>query len=146
MKRTIWWDGQAVTVIDQRYLPHRYVTRRWRTVDDAAEGITVMQVRGAPLIGVAAAHGVALAMAVRATDQALDAALEQLICLPTAVNLRNAGRIDLGVPPARQSAPAARVLSERRPTRTPPPAAPSARSGRASSGTSPTGWTGRSRS
>ncbi|HEX6787055.1 MAG TPA: S-methyl-5-thioribose-1-phosphate isomerase [Acidimicrobiales bacterium] len=117
MKRTIWWDGQAVTVIDQRYLPHRYVTRRWRTVDDAAEGIRVMQVRGAPLIGVAAAHGLALAMAVRATDQALDAALAQLTATrPTAVNLRNAlERIDLDVrprPPELRAA-AARVLSER---------------------------------
>ena len=117
MKRTIWWDGQAVTVIDQRYLPHRYVTRRWRTVDDAAEGIRVMQVRGAPLIGVAAAHGVALAMAVRATDQALDAALAQLTATrPTAVNLRNAlERIDLDVRPRplELRAAAARVLSER---------------------------------
>ena len=117
MRRTIWWDGQAVTVIDQRYLPHRYVTRRWRTVEDAAEGIRVMQVRGAPLIGVAAAHGVALAMAVRATDQALDAALAQLTATrPTAVNLRNAlERIDLDVrprPPELRAA-AARVLSER---------------------------------
>ncbi len=117
MKRTIWWDGQAVTVIDQRYLPHRYVTRRWRTVDDVAEGIRVMQVRGAPLIGVAAAHGVALAMAVRATDQALDAALAQLTATrPTAVNLRNAlERIDLDVRPRplELRAAAARVLSER---------------------------------
>jgi len=117
VKRTIWWDGQAVTVIDQRYLPHRYVTRRWRTIDDVAEGIRVMQVRGAPLIGVAAAHGVALAMAVRATDQALDAALAQLIATrPTAVNLRNAlERIDLDVRPRplELRAAAARVLSER---------------------------------
>jgi methylthioribose-1-phosphate isomerase len=117
VKRTIWWDGQAVTVIDQRYLPHRYVTRRWRTVADAAEGIRVMQVRGAPLIGVAAAHGVALAMAVRATDQALDDALAQLTATrPTAVNLRNAlERIDLDVRPRplELRAAAARVLSER---------------------------------
>ena len=67
VKRTIWWDGQAVSVIDQRHLPHRFVTQRWRSVDDVAEGIRVMQVRGAPLIGVAAAHGVALAMAAKAT-------------------------------------------------------------------------------
>ena len=117
VKRTIWWHGQAVTVIDQRYLPHRYVTRRWRTVEDVAEGIRVMQVRGAPLIGVAAAHGVALAMALRATDHALDSALEQLSdTRPTAVNLRNAlERIDLDVRPRpiELRAAAARVLSER---------------------------------
>jgi methylthioribose-1-phosphate isomerase len=117
VKRTIWWQGQAVTVIDQRYLPHRYVTRRWRTVEDVAEGIRVMQVRGAPLIGVAAAHGIALAMALRATDEALDRALGQLRdTRPTAVNLRNAlERIDLDVRPRpiELRAAAARVLSER---------------------------------
>jgi methylthioribose-1-phosphate isomerase len=116
-KRTIWWDGQAVTVIDQRYLPHRYVTRRWRTVEDAAEGISVMQVRGAPLIGVAAAHGVALAMALRATDQALDDALSLLTATrPTAVNLRNAlerSEATVRARPPELRAAAARVLAER---------------------------------
>ena len=117
VKRTIWWDGQSVTVIDQRYLPHRYVTRRWRTVDDAAEGIRVMQVRGAPLIGVAAAHGVALAMADRRPDAALDHAMDTLSATrPTAVNLRNAlERIDLDVRPRPNElrAAAARVLADR---------------------------------
>ena len=117
VKRTIWWDGQSVTVIDQRYLPHRYVTRRWRTVDDVAEGIRGMQVRGAPLIGVAAAHGVALAMAADARDAALDHAMETLSATrPTAVSLRNAlERIDLDVRPRPNElrAAAARVLAER---------------------------------
>ena len=117
VKRTIWWDGQSVTVIDQRYLPHRYVTRRWRTVDDVAEGIRVMQVRGAPLIGVAAAHGVALAMATDVRDAALDHAMETLSATrPTAVNLRNAlERIDLDVRPRPNElrAAAARVMAER---------------------------------
>ncbi len=91
MKRTIWWDGQQVAIIDQRYLPHRVVVQRWRTVNDVAEGITGMQVRGAPLIGVAAAHGVALAMASQPTDQALGAAVAKLMATrPTAVNLRHA--------------------------------------------------------
>jgi methylthioribose-1-phosphate isomerase len=115
-KRTIWWDGQYVTVIDQRHLPHRFVTQRWRSVDDVAEGISVMQVRGAPLIGVAAAHGVALAMATKATDQGLDAALAKLLATrPTAVNLRNAlERMDrdLRSRPVEVRAAAARVLAE----------------------------------
>jgi methylthioribose-1-phosphate isomerase len=117
VKRTIWWDGQSVAVIDQRYLPHRYVTRRWRTVEDVADGIRVMQVRGAPLIGVAAAHGVALAMAADARDAALDHAMDTLSATrPTAVNLRNAlERIDQDVrprPPELRAA-AARVLAGR---------------------------------
>ena len=41
---------------------------RWATVEDAAVGIETMQVRGAPLIGVSAAHGVFLAMAADPSD------------------------------------------------------------------------------
>jgi methylthioribose-1-phosphate isomerase len=116
VKRTIWWDGQFVSVIDQRYLPHRFVVQRWRTVDDAADGIRSMQVRGAPLIGVSAAHGVALAMAAKATDEALDAALTKLFATrPTAVNLRNVlERVDREVRerPNELRAASARVLAD----------------------------------
>jgi methylthioribose-1-phosphate isomerase len=116
LRRTIWWDGQQVAVVDQRQLPRRVAVERWRTVDQAAEGIHQMQVRGAPLIGVAAAHGVALAMAERPTDQALDAALAKLLATrPTAVSLRHAlermdGALRALTPEVR--AAAARVLAE----------------------------------
>jgi methylthioribose-1-phosphate isomerase len=117
VKRTIWWQGQSVSVIDQRYLPHRFVVQRWRSVDDAVEGIRVMQVRGAPLIGVAAAHGVALAMAAKPTDQALDAAVTKLLATrPTAVNLRHAlERVDREIRdrPKELRAASARVLADR---------------------------------
>ncbi|MGI9643704.1 MAG: S-methyl-5-thioribose-1-phosphate isomerase [Ilumatobacteraceae bacterium] len=84
--RTIWWDGDAVVVIDQTLLPHEAATATWRTVDDVAHGIRSMQVRGAPLIGIAAAHGVALAVA--ADPNSLDAACSRLAATrPTAVNL-----------------------------------------------------------
>ncbi|MDX2381105.1 MAG: S-methyl-5-thioribose-1-phosphate isomerase [Acidimicrobiia bacterium] len=86
--RTIWWgdDGTSVVVIDQTRLPGSAETVAWRTVDDAAEGIRSMEVRGAPLIGVAAAHGVALALA--AAPDELDAACDRLAASrPTAVNL-----------------------------------------------------------
>ncbi|HIE91886.1 MAG TPA: hypothetical protein EYQ83_03055 [Acidobacteria bacterium] len=43
-------DGRAVDIIDQTLLPHRFETRRLETLEDAAEAITVMRVRGAPLI------------------------------------------------------------------------------------------------
>jgi methylthioribose-1-phosphate isomerase len=116
VKRTIWWDGQLVSVIDQRYLPHRLVVQRWRSVDDAIEGIRGMHVRGAPLIGVAAAHGVALAMASNATDRDLDDALGKLMSTrPTAVNLRNVlERVDreLRRRPPELRAASARVLAE----------------------------------
>ena len=62
--RTIWVEADGVTVgtIDQTLLPHRYATIRLDTVEDAARAIKTMQVRGAPLIGAAAAYGMALAL------------------------------------------------------------------------------------
>ena len=62
--RTIWPapDGAAVEVIDQTLLPHRFATRRLANVDDAIEALATMIVRGAPLIGAAAAYGLALAL------------------------------------------------------------------------------------
>jgi len=89
--RTIWLgqDGRTVEVIDQRLLPHELVVVRLATLDDAARAIRDMAVRGAPLIGAAAAYGVALAVADDASDAALDRASEVLAATrPTAVNLR----------------------------------------------------------
>ncbi len=90
-RRTIWLaeDGEAVEIIDQTRLPHAFETARLETVDDAAKAIRTMQVRGAPLIGAAAAYGVCLAMRADASDGAFAAARETLIeTRPTAVNLR----------------------------------------------------------
>jgi len=82
-------DGLAVDVIDQTALPYRYRWLRLASVEDAAQAIRSMQVRGAPLIGVTAAYGVALAMMRQADDAALLAAVETLAATrPTAVNLR----------------------------------------------------------
>ena len=89
--RTIWVadDGRSVDIIDQTRLPHRFTIITLRTLDDAAEAIKTMQVRGAPLIGAAAAYGVCLAMATDASDDALDRAHDILLATrPTAVNLR----------------------------------------------------------
>ncbi|MFQ5958938.1 MAG: S-methyl-5-thioribose-1-phosphate isomerase [Alphaproteobacteria bacterium] len=89
--RTIWLadDGRAVEIIDQTALPHAFVTRRLDTLDDAAEAIRVMRVRGAPLIGATAAYGVCLALADDPSDESLARAREVLAATrPTAVNLR----------------------------------------------------------
>ncbi len=87
--RTIWWDGARVAVLDQRRLPAAVVVEHWSTVDDAAAGIGDMAVRGAPLIGVAAAHGLALAAADDPSLAGLRrAALRLGATRPTAVNLR----------------------------------------------------------
>ncbi|MDH3232548.1 MAG: S-methyl-5-thioribose-1-phosphate isomerase [Alphaproteobacteria bacterium] len=89
--RTIWVaaDNWSVEIIDQTKLPHAFVTASLKSLEDAAQAIETMQVRGAPLIGATAAYGVALAMRVDASDEALDAACARLLeTRPTAVNLR----------------------------------------------------------
>jgi methylthioribose-1-phosphate isomerase len=87
-QRTIWWDGDAVCVIDQRVLPHHFEVVTWRTVGEAAEGIESMQVRGAPLIGVSAVCAMALAAQVDPSDGGLRSAAAELVATrPTAVNL-----------------------------------------------------------
>ncbi|HMI88356.1 MAG TPA: S-methyl-5-thioribose-1-phosphate isomerase [Polyangiaceae bacterium] len=91
--RTIWVgeDGQSVALIDQTKLPHAFIVASWSTLDDAVTGIERMQVRGAPLIGVAAAYGVCLALRRDAGDGALTDACRRLSATrPTAVNLRAA--------------------------------------------------------
>jgi methylthioribose-1-phosphate isomerase len=89
--RSIWLepDGWAVGVIDQTLLPHRYAMARWETVEDAAQGIKAMQVRGAPLIGASAAYGLALALRRDPSDENLESACAELLATrPTAINLK----------------------------------------------------------
>jgi methylthioribose-1-phosphate isomerase len=89
--RTIWLaaDGSTVQAIDQTLLPHKFVVRDLRTVEDAERAIRTMIVRGAPLIGAAAAYGMALAMASEPSDIELSRAYATLLAArPTAVNLR----------------------------------------------------------
>jgi len=89
--RTIWLeaDGASVGIIDQTRLPHALVTAKLATLEEAADAIRTMRVRGAPLIGATAAYGVALAMRADPGDAALAAACRTLNATrPTAVNLR----------------------------------------------------------
>ena len=89
--RTIWVeaDGESVGIIDQTLLPHRFVKVQLKTLAEAAHAIKSMQVRGAPLIGAAAAYGVWLALREDASDEGLDRAYATLIeTRPTAINLK----------------------------------------------------------
>src|SRR5205085_4182187 len=72
---TIWPadDGRTVEIIDQTRLPHELVIVGLETLDDAARAIAMMQVRGAPLIGAAAAYGMALATAEDPSDRGIEA-------------------------------------------------------------------------
>jgi len=80
-------DG-GVQIIDQTLLPHELRWCRLERMEDAAEAIAAMRVRGAPLIGVTGAYGVALQAREDGSDAALAAAHERLLATrPTAVNL-----------------------------------------------------------
>lgn len=88
--RTIWADAgqQSVDIINQTRLPFAFEVVRLRTLTEMTHAIKTMQVRGAPLIGVSAAYGMALAMNANTSDAALAEAANTLIqSRPTAVNL-----------------------------------------------------------
>ena len=89
--RTIWVepDGWSVGIIDQTALPHRFVTARLTTLDEAAHAIRAMLVRGAPLIGAAAAYGMCLAVRADTSDDGTRPRLSTLVATrPTAINLK----------------------------------------------------------
>jgi methylthioribose-1-phosphate isomerase len=89
--RTIWpgEDRESVLIIDQTRLPHAFVVLEVRAAAEMARAIRDMIVRGAPLIGAAAAYGLALGMREDASDASLARlATEFLATRPTAVNLR----------------------------------------------------------
>jgi methylthioribose-1-phosphate isomerase len=88
--RTIWVEPDgSVGIIDQTALPHRFVTARLTSLAQAAHAIRAMLVRGAPLIGAAAAYGVCLALREDASDEALERAYALLMATrPTAINLK----------------------------------------------------------
>ena len=96
--RTIWpgfetgpvgkATGEFVEIIDQILLPHRFEIKRIDSLKAMVVAIKTMQVRGAPLIGAAAAYGMALAALKDASDEGLaKAAADLLASRPTAVNL-----------------------------------------------------------
>jgi methylthioribose-1-phosphate isomerase len=89
--QTIWLadDGWSVEIIDQTLLPHVFKIARLTSLAEACYAIKAMQVRGAPLIGVAAAYGMALALRENPSDDGLaNAATSLMGTRPTAVNLR----------------------------------------------------------
>jgi methylthioribose-1-phosphate isomerase len=88
--RTIWRNADdSVGVIDQRRLPHEFETIALRSMEEAAEAIRNMTVRGAPLIGATAAYGICLALQKDSGDANLAYAYSLLLkTRPTAINLR----------------------------------------------------------
>ncbi len=92
MLNPIRWRDGAVEILDQTELPWREVWRHLRGWEEVAEAIRAMRVRGAPLIGIAAAYGLVLSvwhLGAEADPEApFREALEGLSrARPTAVNL-----------------------------------------------------------
>ena len=96
--RTIWLhptNERVVQLIDQRFLPHRFVVEDVSTVEQMADAIREMHVRGAGLIGASAGYGMYLAglsqtggCSAEEFDAGLSQAAEKLRATrPTAVNL-----------------------------------------------------------
>ena len=81
-------DESSVTIIDQTLLPFKFKLLRIRALNEMKSAIYNMQVRGAPLIGVSGAFGIALACNEDASDTSIKKAKDNLInTRPTAVNL-----------------------------------------------------------
>ncbi len=59
--RTIWFEDSKIKMIDQRRLPSEFKIVELSKVNEVAEAIKTMVVRGAPAIGAAGAYGIALA-------------------------------------------------------------------------------------
>ena len=80
---------RVVEILDQTRLPRTEVLVSLSSAADAARAIATMQVRGAPLIGVTAAYGLALSLGTDPSDAGMDDAYTMLLAArPTAVNLR----------------------------------------------------------
>jgi len=95
--RTIWvkeGDDRVVQVIDQRFLPHKFVIEDLTNLEEAARAIKEMHIRGAGLVGATAGFGMYLAAleAPQDSPEAFTAFMEEAgeilkATRPTAVNL-----------------------------------------------------------
>ena len=95
--RTIWPDPRckSVHIIDQTLLPHQFAVVEIHSLTSMIRAINTMQVRGAPLIGAAAAYGLALASSqddsyseAQSNSYLQEVAKDLIASRPTAVNLQ----------------------------------------------------------
>ncbi|MBI4178551.1 S-methyl-5-thioribose-1-phosphate isomerase [bacterium] len=126
MLNPIRWTGGGLTLLDQRRLPAQTVYLKPKNVNQVADAIRTLAVRGAPAIGIAAAYGVVLGLKrlakssgarAAAVDQAgpFSEIVETLRSTrPTAVNLfwalERMRRRFLALPPAASLTAAVRAL------------------------------------
>ncbi|WP_136163625.1 S-methyl-5-thioribose-1-phosphate isomerase [Sphingomonas flavalba] len=82
-------DGAGIRILDQRRLPWEVVWVELRSTESCAAAISEMWTRGAPLLAMTGAYGLAMALAEDGSDAALDAGHARLLATrPTAINLR----------------------------------------------------------
>jgi methylthioribose-1-phosphate isomerase len=87
--RTIWFENNVVKIIDQTKLPHQFIIKDLKTVQDSINAIKTMEVRGAPLIGATAAYGLVLSIIEKNDLSYLEKSSKNLIASrPTAINLK----------------------------------------------------------
>ncbi len=110
------FEPGVLHAIDQTELPWHERALALHTADEVAEAIRRLAIRGAPLIGVAAAYGVALELARDPSPESRERACQTLrTARPTAVNLSAAvDRVQTAVQNAGGADPAAAALEEAR--------------------------------
>jgi methylthioribose-1-phosphate isomerase len=82
------WDGRRLHILDQTRLPHEEVWLELTSAAETADAIKRLAVRGAPLIGIAAAYGLAVEVSGRPGLGTLEDGWSVLReARPTAVNL-----------------------------------------------------------
>ncbi|MHA1266246.1 MAG: S-methyl-5-thioribose-1-phosphate isomerase [Candidatus Helarchaeota archaeon] len=92
--QTITFSDGIVKILDQTLLPHKVQYIKCKTYEAVAKAIEIMNIRGAPAIGVAAGYGLAVA-AYHSTEENVEKFKEELLqaakrlrqTRPTAVNL-----------------------------------------------------------
>lgn len=88
---SIWWkesSPEIVFIVDQTLLPFKFIVKELKTPEDVFIAIKDMHLRGAPLIGAAAAWGMYLAALLNSNDSFLsDTANYLKSSRPTAINL-----------------------------------------------------------
>jgi len=89
--RTIHYSevSACVEIIDQTKLPHQFEIVTLKTVADFCTAIKTMQVRGAPLVGITAAYGMAIGLMEDDSPESERHLYQVLMATrPTAINLR----------------------------------------------------------
>ena len=86
---TIWFENNKIKIIDQTQIPFKFSIKKLNSLDSFVKAIKNMEVRGAPLIGVTAAFGLALEIIRKPDEESVLKAFKKLCnSRPTAINLR----------------------------------------------------------